>query len=125
MSIQDRLDALVARASTDEPTEEARTSAWIAIKVMREHGGAIRVAPEPARRAAPDSYEDAWVRDGFRHAHAHAQAPARDTDDGFRVVEAAESARCWSCGTTVPAGRARAVHRARSPLCVDCYARDH
>lgn len=50
---QERIDALVARASTDEPTEEARTSAWIAIKVMRQHGGSIRVGFVPPPAPAP------------------------------------------------------------------------
>jgi hypothetical protein len=49
--LQQRIDALVARALTEEPTEEARTSAWIAIRMMKQHGGAIRLPGAPAASA--------------------------------------------------------------------------
>lgn len=66
--LQEKVDALVARAATAEPTEEARTSAWIAIKKMREGGGRIVMGAAAQPQRAPFSWSRSNAEDIFRDA---------------------------------------------------------
>lgn len=83
----DKVRALIARTSSSYE-EEARTSAVIACRLIREHGIELRAPAEPQEEAAPKSEtRTAWAPREVRFVH-----------------QSRFAGRCLWCGELIPAG---------------------
>jgi hypothetical protein len=95
-----RLQALIARAGGAEDDEEARTSAWIACKMMREEGITPEQAMAPKALAAapgwtppPDRYQDRPARSArlgpdWDHGYrAPLMLPSEEMSERARIAE--------------------------------------
>jgi hypothetical protein len=104
MSITARVEALLARAAGPSDDEESRTAAWIACRLIREHG-LLRRAPEPARERFDDwpwSPSPASPRPEPRPRERVTHGPYRYRRDVARVS-------CEECGEEITMGDALEV----------------
>lgn len=80
-NVVERVRALIARTSSPHE-EEARTSAMIACRLIREHGLDV-VPPGPAPSVGHVGHEDPWAREE-RVRRARAADPRRAAEERAR-----------------------------------------
>jgi hypothetical protein len=108
-NIQSKIDALVARAQSlddnGQPTEEARTSAYLALKLMKQHGGSIQLGKncKPAAEPAGGTAQDAYWRG------------VRDDSQKMWDAEIEDAFRRWSDWIDMPPGYAGWSTRPNAP----------
>ena len=94
-----------------QENEEGRTAAWMAARLMREHGyqvsDGVREGHDVAEPSAHDRAAD-WAR------------AAEPPPPAGREMRATEAGRCWECHRPWKVGEPIYKPDRREPICLEC-----